>query len=92
MHYVGKECLIKLYIDLYKYVYKYIFLIGQYAIECFTIVYKTGYIIGATVIACVAVTAALYIFFKVRGNWMNSWYRRLGCSMLMAFAVCGKLE
>ncbi|KAG1051665.1 hypothetical protein G6F43_006146 [Rhizopus delemar] len=66
--------------------------VGQYAIECFTIVYKTGYIIGATVIACVAVTAALYIFFKVRGNWMNSWYRRLGCSMLMALAVCGKLE
>ncbi|KAI9251199.1 hypothetical protein BY458DRAFT_463715 [Sporodiniella umbellata] len=63
--------------------------VGQFAIDYFIIVYKTAYVIGAAVIACVAVTVALFIFFKLRENWMNLWYKRLGCAMLMAIAVCG---
>ncbi|CAO3703002.1 unnamed protein product [Rhizopus stolonifer] len=63
--------------------------VGQFAINYFIIVYKTTYIIGAAIIACVAVTVALFIFFKLRENWMNLWYKRLGCAMLMALAVCG---
>ncbi|CAO3702422.1 unnamed protein product [Rhizopus stolonifer] len=63
--------------------------LGQFAINYFIIVYKKSFVIGAIVIACVAVTAALYIFFKLRENWMNTWYKRLGCAMLMALAVCG---
>ncbi|KAG0748337.1 hypothetical protein G6F62_001174 [Rhizopus arrhizus] len=63
--------------------------VGQFAIDYFIIVYKTGYVIGAAIIACVAVTAALYLFFKLREKWMNLWYKRLGCAMLMAMAVCG---
>lgn len=62
---------------------------GQFAIEYFILVYKTGYIIGAAIISMSAVTAALYIFFKLRERWMNAWYKRLGCAMLMALAVCG---
>jgi hypothetical protein len=38
-----------------------------------------------------AVTIALYIFFKLREKWMNLWYKRLGCAMLMALAACGKI-
>ncbi|EIE84171.1 hypothetical protein G6F46_007171 [Rhizopus delemar] len=63
--------------------------VGQFAIDYFIIVYKTGYVIGAAIIACVAVTAALYLFFKLREKWMSLWYKRLGCAMLMAMAVCG---
>lgn len=66
-------------------------LIGQFAIDYFVMVYKVGYIIGAAIIAMSAVTVALYIFFKLRERWMNAWYKRLGCAMLMATAVCGKL-
>ncbi|CEP08425.1 hypothetical protein [Parasitella parasitica] len=62
---------------------------GQFAIDYFVLVYKIGYLIGAIVIACVAVTVALYIFFKLREKWMNLWYKRLGCACLMALAVCG---
>lgn len=65
-------------------------MVGQFAIDYFVLVYKTGYIIGAAMIAMSAVTIALYIFFKLREKWMNLWYKRLGCAMLMALAVCGK--
>ncbi|KAG0164466.1 hypothetical protein DFQ30_009892 [Apophysomyces sp. BC1015] len=63
--------------------------LGQFAINYFVLVYLPGYVVGAVVIACVAVTAAQYIFFKLREQWANQWYKRLGCSMLMAIAVCG---
>lgn len=63
---------------------------GQFAIEYFVIGYKRAYVIGAIIIACIAVTIAIYIFFKLRENWTDTWYKRLGCAMLMAVAVCGK--
>ncbi|KAI8881881.1 hypothetical protein K501DRAFT_324283 [Backusella circina FSU 941] len=63
--------------------------LGQFAIDYFVLVYKKAYIVGAAIIACVAVTVALFIFFKLREKWMNQWYKRLGCAMLMAVAVCG---
>jgi NO-binding membrane sensor protein with MHYT domain len=65
---------------------------GQFAIEYFHVVYKAPYVVGAAIIACTAVTAALWIFFKLREKWMNQWYKRLGCAMIMAVAVCGKSD
>ncbi|KAI9468932.1 MAG: hypothetical protein EXX96DRAFT_589771 [Benjaminiella poitrasii] len=62
---------------------------GQFAIDYFIVTYRIGYLLGAIVIACVAVTLALYTFFKLREKWSNLWYKRLGCAMLMALAVCG---
>ncbi|KAI8987998.1 hypothetical protein BDF20DRAFT_998531 [Mycotypha africana] len=62
---------------------------GQFAIEYFVLVYSIAYLMGAIIIACAAVTIALYIFFKLRERWMNDWYKRLGCALLMALAVCG---
>lgn len=50
---------------------------------------KIAFVIGASVIAVCAVTAALLIFFKLREQWANQWYKRLGCAMLMGVAVCG---
>ncbi|KAF7729764.1 hypothetical protein EC973_003842 [Apophysomyces ossiformis] len=63
--------------------------LGQMAICYFEIRYRTAYVVAAVIIACSAVTAALFIFFKLREQWMNQWYKRLGCAMLMAVAVCG---
>lgn len=63
--------------------------VGQFAVDFFVLQYKVAYIAGAVVIACVAVTAALCIFFKLREQWESQWYKRLGCSLLMALAVCG---
>jgi NO-binding membrane sensor protein with MHYT domain len=50
---------------------------------------QISYSIAASVIAISAVTAALFIFFKLREQWANQWYKRLGCAMLMAVAACG---
>ncbi|KAG1268676.1 hypothetical protein G6F68_000924 [Rhizopus microsporus] len=63
--------------------------LGQFAVEYFVIGYRRAYVIGAIIIACIAVTIAIYIFFKLRENWTDTWYKRLGCAMLMAVAVCG---
>lgn len=45
--------------------------------------------IAAVVIAVCAVTVALLIFFKLREQWANQWYKRLACAMLMGGAACG---
>ncbi|KAI8077882.1 uncharacterized protein BX664DRAFT_287490 [Halteromyces radiatus] len=63
--------------------------LGQFAIEYFQVVYNPPYVVGAVIIACTAVTAALWIFFKLREQWMNQWYKRLGCAIIMGVAVCG---
>ncbi|KAI9261672.1 hypothetical protein BDA99DRAFT_538059 [Phascolomyces articulosus] len=63
--------------------------IGQFAVKFFIPRYKVPYVVGAIVIAISAVTVALYIFFKLREQWANQWYKRLGCAMLMGVAVCG---
>jgi hypothetical protein len=62
---------------------------GQFAIDFFILKNKIAYVIGAIIIAVCAVTAALFIFFKLREQWANQWYKRVGCAMLMGVAVCG---
>ncbi|CEP19555.1 hypothetical protein [Parasitella parasitica] len=63
--------------------------LGQIAIDFFQMKNKISFVIGASVIAVCAVTVALLIFFKLREQWENQWYKRLGCAMLMGVAVCG---
>ncbi|GAN10483.1 hypothetical protein MAM1_0360c10024 [Mucor ambiguus] len=63
--------------------------LGQVAIDFFQMRNKIAFVIGASIIAVCAVTAALFIFFKLREQWENQWYKRLGCAMLMGVAVCG---
>ncbi|KAI7892433.1 uncharacterized protein EV154DRAFT_505134 [Mucor mucedo] len=62
---------------------------GQFAIDYFVLVYLNSYIVGAAFIAMTAVTVALYIFFKLRERWMDTWYKRFGCALIMGLAVCG---
>lgn len=90
MHYMGKIIFLFSTSTRKKLLNARLNLIGQFAIDYFVLVYKTGYIIGSAIISMSAVTAALYIFFKLRERWMDAWYKRLGCAMLMALAVCGK--
>ncbi|PHH78018.1 hypothetical protein CDD80_7480 [Ophiocordyceps camponoti-rufipedis] len=51
--------------------------------------YKMGYVAGATVISVVASTAALALFFVFETAWKVSWWKRLGCAMVLAGAVSG---
>jgi NO-binding membrane sensor protein with MHYT domain len=64
---------------------------GQLAVAYFILKNKTVYVICAIIIAICAATAALLIFFKLREQWANQWYKRLGCAMLMGVAVCGMI-
>jgi NO-binding membrane sensor protein with MHYT domain len=43
----------------------------------------------ALILACVAATVALYMFFKFRAQWQDSWWRRGLCAIFLATAVCG---
>lgn len=63
--------------------------IGQFAITYFHMTYKIGYVVGAIIIACCSAIVALYIFFKLREQWANQWYKRLISAMVMGIAVCG---
>ncbi|KAI9288237.1 hypothetical protein BC943DRAFT_357938 [Umbelopsis sp. AD052] len=63
--------------------------VGQYAIMFFVVHYSVAYIVGAALIGIGATTTALSIFFRLRAQWENQWYKRLGCSMIMGLAVCG---
>lgn len=84
MHYLGMR-LMDLYVDARAHVFQ----LGQVAIDFFQMRNKIAFVIGASIIAVCAVTAALLIFFKLREQWENQWYKRLGCAMLMGVAVCG---
>lgn len=64
---------------------------GQLAVAYFILKNRTVYVICAIIIAVCAATAALLIFFKLREQWANQWYKRLGCAMLMGVAVCGMI-
>jgi len=37
----------------------------------------------------VAATVALFMFFKYRSQWIDSWWRRGLCAIFLATAVCG---
>lgn len=63
--------------------------IGQFAITYFHMTYKIGYVVGAIIIACCSAIVALYIFFKLREQGANQWYKRLISAMVMGIAVCG---
>ena len=46
-------------------------------------------VIFALILACVASTVALFMFFKYRSQWIDSWWRRGLCDIFLATAVCG---
>ncbi|KAK5653669.1 hypothetical protein OQA88_8699 [Cercophora sp. LCS_1] len=63
--------------------------LGNAAISNYTCVYTPGSIAGAVVIAAVASTVALALFFVFRTAWTHSWWKRIGCAIVLASAVSG---
>ncbi|KAL7928268.1 hypothetical protein V8C35DRAFT_318583 [Trichoderma chlorosporum] len=51
--------------------------------------YKLSYLIGSVIIAVLASTTALALFFVFENTWSSAWWKRLGCSMVLAGAVSG---
>jgi NO-binding membrane sensor protein with MHYT domain len=63
--------------------------LGNLSISNYECLYATANVAGAAVIACVASTVALSLFFVFKAAWTSSWWKRLGCSLVLAGAVSG---
>ena len=63
--------------------------LGDASISNYQCTYAAPYVIGAALIAVTASTAALALFFAFRAAWTNSWWRRVGCAIVLAGAVSG---
>ncbi|EAA27046.2 hypothetical protein GE21DRAFT_9596 [Neurospora crassa] len=63
--------------------------LGSAAIRNYKCSYGTGYVVGAAVIAVFASTAALTLFFVFKAQWTNSWWKRLGCAVILSGSVSG---
>ncbi|WVQ82326.1 hypothetical protein IAT38_004454 [Cryptococcus sp. DSM 104549] len=51
--------------------------------------YTAVTVVFALIIAVVAGTVALFLFFRLRAQWQDSWWKRGLCALVLATAVCG---
>ncbi|KAH8600190.1 hypothetical protein B0O99DRAFT_503943 [Bisporella sp. PMI_857] len=63
--------------------------LGQAGISNYTSVYNVGNVVGSVVIAIAASIVALSLFFVFRAAWINSWWKRALCAVILASAVFG---
>jgi NO-binding membrane sensor protein with MHYT domain len=62
---------------------------GQLSIVNYTCTYNVGHVIGSVIIAIAATNVALALFFKMRQKWNDSFWKRVGCALILAAAVSG---
>jgi NO-binding membrane sensor protein with MHYT domain len=63
--------------------------LGNASIINYQCSYAVSNVVGAALIAAAASTIALAMFFVFRAAWTNSWWRRVGCAVVLAGAVSG---
>ncbi|KAK6358842.1 hypothetical protein TWF696_000022 [Orbilia brochopaga] len=63
--------------------------LGQFGILNYTSVYKIPFVMGSVIVAVVASNVALLIFFVLRSQWADVWWKRICCSFILAGAVSG---
>ena len=63
--------------------------LGDTSITNYECEYVSGNVAGAIIIACTATTIALSLFFVFRASWTSTWWKRMGCSVVLAGAVSG---
>ncbi|ODN78712.1 hypothetical protein L202_04283 [Cryptococcus amylolentus CBS 6039] len=51
--------------------------------------YTAVTVVFAFVLAVLAATVALFLFFRLREQWQDSWWKRGLCAIVLAAAVCG---
>lgn len=51
--------------------------------------YSVVTVVFALILACVAATIALGLFFRLREQWQDSFWKRCVCALFLAAAVCG---
>ncbi|KAL9940996.1 hypothetical protein V8E36_000484 [Tilletia maclaganii] len=55
----------------------------------FDVSYQPAQTVMSIVLACLAATLALVLFFRFRSQWKDSWWKRVLCSLILAFGVAG---
>lgn len=63
--------------------------LGNASIRNYRCYYYVANIVGAAAIAVTASTVALALFFVSRASWTNSWWKRVGCAIVLSSAVSG---
>lgn len=63
--------------------------LGNASIRNYDVVYDRAYIAAASVIAIFDSIISLYLFFKARASWKNTWWKRAISACLLAGAVSG---
>ena len=63
--------------------------VGQLGIANYTCIYDWPHALGAGIFAVFASLIALTVFFRMRAAWVNVWWKRALCAMLLAGAVSG---
>jgi NO-binding membrane sensor protein with MHYT domain len=63
--------------------------LGNASISNYHCDYAVGNVAGSAVIAAAASTVALALFFVFRSAWTGSWWKRIGCAVVLAGAVSG---
>ncbi|KAJ4286353.1 hypothetical protein N0V88_008059 [Collariella sp. IMI 366227] len=63
--------------------------LGNASISNYRCDYAVAFVIGSVIIAVVASTVALFLFFVFQRSWTNSWWKRIGCAVVLAGAVSG---
>jgi NO-binding membrane sensor protein with MHYT domain len=63
--------------------------VGNAGIQNYSCRYKPANIAGSAVIAVIASLVALSVFFRLREDWTDSWWKRALCALVLAGAVCG---
>lgn len=63
--------------------------LGNASISNYRCDYLASFVVGSVVIAAAASTIALSLFFVFKSSWTNSWWKRIGCAVVLAGAVSG---
>lgn len=63
--------------------------LGNASISNYRCDYAVAFVVGSVIIAVVASTVALFLFFVFQRSWTNSWWKRIGCAVVLAGAVSG---
>jgi NO-binding membrane sensor protein with MHYT domain len=63
--------------------------LGNASISNYRCDYRVPFVVGSVIIAAAASTVALSLFFVFKSSWTNSWWKRIGCAVVMAGAVSG---
>ncbi|KIR73688.1 hypothetical protein CNBG_9583 [Cryptococcus deuterogattii R265] len=62
---------------------------ASFKLPYLTVSYTAVTVVFALILAVVAATVALFLFFRLRTQWQDSWWKRGLCALMLATAVCG---